>query len=65
MSGSRYHLEKFSLEDQKDFFTEIAIDTTRGMGSETDTSTILHMAASLRKSNFLELLISKGADVNV
>jgi hypothetical protein len=54
-----------SPEDQKDFFANIAIRTTRGMGSETDTLTILHIAAFLRKSNFLELLISKGADVNV
>jgi hypothetical protein len=58
-------LKNRSPEDQKGFFANIAIRDTMGMGSETDTLNILHIVASLRKFKFLELLISKGADVNV
>jgi hypothetical protein len=58
-------LKNRSPEDQKGFFANIAIRDTMGMGSETDTLNILHIVASLRKFKFLELVISKGADVNV
>jgi hypothetical protein len=65
MVGSYRNTLKNRSPDQKDFFADIPIRATMGMGSETDTLTILHIAASLRKFKFLELLISKGADVNV
>jgi hypothetical protein len=65
LRSSRDLVSHRSPEEQKEYFARMANCTARGRGSETDTLTILHIAAFLRKSNFLELFISKGADVNV